>query len=97
VTPKAIGAAIAEWKFAVALDTHSEDLSDDLGRTAVLVVDGTELKPTRWSGAAPGGHHRDGTLTFAAPSSPPQVIELRIHRPSEEAPRVFHWEGSALR
>lgn len=97
VTPNAIGPGAAEWKFAVALDTHSQELGDDLANTAVLVLDGSERKPTDWNGASPGGHHRDGTLTFAAPAEAPKLIELRIQRPNEAAPRVFRWESAALR
>ncbi|WP_140634042.1 hypothetical protein [Methylibium rhizosphaerae] len=97
VTPKAIGPGASEWEFAVVLDTHSADLSDDLVSTAVLVVDGTEVRPVAWTGAAPGGHHREGTLRFPAVPQAPQVIELRIQRPGEASARVFRWDGAALR
>lgn len=97
VTPVPPTAGAAEWSFTVALDTHSGSLDDDLAKSAVLVVDGKEMAPTRWSGPAPGGHHRQGVLSFPAPAEPAQAIELRIQRAGEDAPRVFRWDGAALR
>lgn len=86
-----------EWAFAVVLDTHSASLDDDLAKSAVLVVDGRELAPTQWAGAAPGGHHREGVLSFPAPAQPATAVELRIQRAGEAEPRVFRWDGAALR
>lgn len=97
VTPKAIGTGASEWEFAVVLDTHSADLNDDLVKSAVLLVDGNELRPVSWTGAAPGGHHREGVLKFPAPSQAPQAVELRLQRTGEAVPRVFRWDGNALR
>lgn len=90
-------AGAAELEFAVVLDTHSADLDDDLTQTARLIVDGREFPPARWTGAAPGGHHREGKLSFALPLQPPQVVELRIQRRGEAQPRVFRWGAAALR
>lgn len=85
----------SEWSFKVVFDTHTQNLDDDLAKTAVLLVDGVELHPALWS--APGsGHHREGVLTFSAPTHRPGNIELRITRPNEPEPRVFRWEGGAL-
>lgn len=80
------------WSFKVVLDTHSQDLSDDLIAASTLVDDrGGEAKPIAWEGAGPGGHHREGTLTFARPKRMPGRIELRIAR-AGETPRVFGWQ-----
>jgi hypothetical protein len=95
VKPKAL--SDAGWEFAVVLDTHTQELSDDLTKSSVLVVDGREFGATGWVGAGPGGHHREGVLKFAAPERPATSIELRIQRAGEAAPRVFRWEGAALR
>lgn len=93
VTPKAIGPADNRWEFGVVLDTHSADLSDDLVQSASLTTDdGRTLKPASWTGAAPGGHHREGVLAFDAPAPRPASIELRIVRPGESAPRTFQWQ-----
>jgi hypothetical protein len=93
VTPKAVGASIVRWQFAVVFDTHSSDLSDDLLKTATLMTaDGREIKPVAWTGAAPGGHHREGVLEFVMTAPPPSVVELRLERPGEAESRVFRWK-----
>ena len=90
VTPKKLDGA--EWEFAVVLDTHSQELKDDLQQSAVLVVAGRELKPTRWQGPGAGGHHREGVLVFPAAAAD-GPIELRIQRAGEASPRVFRWDA----
>jgi hypothetical protein len=93
VTPKTIGPADSRWEFTVALDTHSADLSDDLTQSATLTTDdGRTLKPASWTGAGPGGHHREGVLAFDVPAPRPSTIELTITRPGEAAPRAFRWQ-----
>lgn len=93
MTPKLTGASESRWEFAIVLDTHSADLSDDLVQSASLATnDGRTLKPVNWAGAAVGGHHREGVLTFDVPAPRPAVIELRIARPGESAPRIFRWQ-----
>ena len=92
VTPKALGAAESRWEFSIVLDTHSADLNDDLvGSASLTTDDGRTLKPANWTGAAPGGHHREGVLAFDVPAPRPASIELRIVRPGESAPRTFRW------
>lgn len=93
VTPKLIGTPDSRWEFAVVLDTHSADLSDDLTQSATLTTDdGRTLKPVSWVGAAPGGHHREGVLAFDVPAPRPSAIVLRIVRPGESAARIFRWQ-----
>lgn len=91
VTPPQLLDGAAEWAFVVVLDTHSQDLSDDLVANSVLSVDGVELKPLRWAGPAAGGHHREGMLVFANPGKRPAALELRLQRPGETSPRVLRW------
>ena len=92
VTPKSVGSAGSRWEFAIVLDTHVSDLNDDLLQSATLTAaDGSTLKPAGWAGAAAGGHHREGVLSFDVPVPRPTVIELRIVRPGESAPRTFRW------
>jgi hypothetical protein len=74
------------------LDTHTQDLSDDLVKSAVLLDDrGNQFRPLAWEGAAPGGHHRRGVLKFNPVAPPPRALELRISRPGEAQARVFRW------
>jgi hypothetical protein len=93
VTPGNLAADAKVWDFGLVLDTHSQDLADDLATSAALVDDqGNKFKPLAWEGAAPGGHHRAGVLKFSAFAPRPQVIELRINRPGEAEARIFRWE-----
>ena len=90
VTPQ--GKADAGPEFKVVMDTHSQDLSDDLLKSAVLVDGaGNRHAPTAWEGAGPGGHHREGVLRFP-PISATLSMELQITRPKEQSPRTFRWE-----
>jgi hypothetical protein len=93
VTPLNVSADAKTWDFKIVLDTHSQDLSDDLLKTAVL-LDGTGTRhaPVAWEGAAPGGHHREGVLRFKPVTPQPAAIELRITRPGEPGPRSFRWQ-----
>lgn len=80
------------WTFEIRMDTHSQDLSDDLVRSAVLVDDaGKPYAALGWDGMPPGGHHRKGVLSFAPIKPPPAAIELQIQRAGESAPRRFRW------
>lgn len=92
VTPKDVTPGAATWAFAVVLDTHSRDLSDDLVKDSVLVdARGTRYAPIAWEGAPPGGHHREGVLRFKGLGPAPGAFELQIRRPGESAARVFRW------
>lgn len=95
VTPRKLTGP--EWEFAVVLDSHSEDLKDDLQNAAVLMVDGREIRPASWQGPAAGGHHREGVLRFPSAGDSPSAVELRIQRAGESSPRVFRWEGASLK
>jgi hypothetical protein len=92
VTPQNTGAEAGTWDFKVVLDTHSQDLHDDLLKSAALVDDtGNERRPIAWHGSPPGGHHREGFLQFNAPEPRPATITLRLQRPNEPEPRTFTW------
>ena len=93
VSPKLIGSTDKQWEFVVVLDSHSAELSDDLVQSASLTTnDGRTLKPVSWTGAAAGGHHREGLLAFEVPAPRPSTVELRIARTGESAPRIFRWQ-----
>ena len=91
VTPRSLEGAT--WEFEVVFDTHTQELTDDLVKTAALVAaNGSEIAPLEWKGAIPGGHHRAGVLRFKAPDPLPSVLLLKIARPAEAKPRVFQWK-----
>jgi hypothetical protein len=89
-TPGTLSGGI--WEFRIAFDTHSQDLRDDVAKSATLVADGASHAPLEWQGDPPGGHHRKGVLRFTAPAGRPAAIELRLSRPGEPKPRVFRWK-----
>jgi hypothetical protein len=92
VQPTDLSAGAASWDFAVSMDTHSQELSDDLVKSTVLLdATGREHRPIAWDGAGPGGHHRAGTLKFAPIVPSPSWVELRILRQGETEPRTFRW------
>lgn len=85
--------------FTIVMDTHAVDLDGyDLARLAVLRIDGgTELSPVSWD-APPGGHHREGTLTFPAEqggkpliTAQTRSIELIVRDVAGVAERVLTW------
>jgi hypothetical protein len=95
VTPQSLGSA--GWEFKIALDSHRQRLDDDLQATTVLVVDGKEIKPTAWQGGKSTKRHREGVLAFPPQAASASAMEVRIQRVGESAPRVFRWEGAALK
>ncbi len=91
VTP-VVPAATGTLEFRIVFDTHSGELTDDLMQGATLTLaDGRKLKPARWTGAGPGGHHREGVLAFDNGAAR-GAIELSIERPGEAQPRIFRWQ-----
>ncbi len=83
--------------FNVAMNTHSVDLDQyDLGELAVLRDDaGNKYYPISWD-SAPGGHHRQGVLTFSIPDSLSQgkakYLEIVIQDVAGIEKRVLKWE-----
>lgn len=90
VTPKNLTGSV--WEFDVVFDTHTQELKDDLLKSAVLVdASGAQTSPIGWKGDPPAGHHRKGILRFNPVTPPSAAIELRIVRSGESAPRSFRW------
>ncbi len=83
--------------FNVAMNTHSVELDEyDLRELVVLRDDrGNESHPVSWD-SAPGGHHRQGTLTFPIPDSVSQgkarYVEIMIRDVAGIEERVLKWE-----
>jgi hypothetical protein len=92
ITARSVAADVDTWVFTVVLETHSQELADDLLQTVVLRTDdGRQIQPSAWKGGAPSGHHREGTLEFAAPKPHPRSVELTMQRAGETAPRSFRF------
>ena len=72
----------------VVFDTHSVDLDFEPVEIATLTVEGRELRATSWDGDGPGGHHREGDLSFdveVAPADMALTLEL-------EPPVTLTWD-----
>ena len=83
--------AAKDLEFRLILETHTQPLSDDLARSAVLIADGKQYQPLGWEGAPPGGHHRKGRLRFKAVIPQPRALELQLRLTGETSPRSFQW------
>lgn len=79
------------WDFALVLESHTQDLSDDLLKSSVLIADGKQYLPLSWAGAPPGGHHRKGWLRFKAIAPQPDSMELQLRLSGDTSPRSFKW------
>lgn len=83
--------------FRIAMNTHSVDLDKyDLKKLASLRDDaGDQFQAVGWD-APPGGHHRQGTLSFPVPSTLSQkkakYLELVIRDVAGVNERVLRWE-----
>ena len=92
VIAQPLAPGISTWTFNFGIDTHMGSLDMDMTKVAVLTDDrGDSLAPIAWDGPAAGGHHRNGTLTFAAPSSTPKTITLTVSNVGGIATRTFTW------
>ena len=75
--------------FRVVLDTHAGSLDADMAAAAKLEVGGVSWPAVAWEGAPAGGHHREGTLRFAAAGSALGPVVLTVGGPGD--PAVFTW------
>lgn len=90
VKPKTVGVGPV-WEFDVIMDTHSTPLNADLVKTAVLIDGGGKrYQPTGWKGDPPGGHHREGLLSFPVPATSSGTFEIQIEGMGP-AKRSFRW------
>jgi hypothetical protein len=91
VTTTALTLDTSGATFRIELDTHTVELDLDVAATARLTVNGTSVAGARWDGQGPGGHHREGTLTFTTPIPSGAGVELRITGLSQDA--VGNWSA----
>lgn len=79
-------------KFEIRLNTHSEDLGQDLIAVSALEDNnGRKYRPIDWDGSPPGGHHRQGVLAFPALDGTPASITLVIRDIAAIPARIFKW------
>lgn len=93
ITPVDVSAVSGVWKFKIALNTHSEELNQDLTQTIVLQDNtGKVYKPTAWEGTPAGGHHREGTLIFSSVPAKSPSISLLVKNIGGVPDRKFTWK-----
>jgi|SRR3989339_1021729 len=93
VTPLDLETASPSWSFDVTLNTHSEEIGEDLVAVSELLDDAGKIyKPTLWEGSPPGGHHRSGILKFNSISPRPESLELKINNVGGISVRSFKWD-----
>ena len=92
VKPINISEGEEEWKFNIAMNTHSIELDHDVLQSVKLIDDtGKAYKPVAWEGGEPGGHHREGVLAFKELTPIPKFIKVEILGIGEDK-RDFRWE-----
>lgn len=91
IEPRQFDAAGAAFK--VTFDTHSEGLDLDVARGATLLVGGAAWPVAGWTGAGPGGHHREGELRFSAGGPAAGTATLTITGLSRPATATWDVEG----
>jgi hypothetical protein len=78
--------------FDVALNTHSVSLDFNVDEISLLRDGlGNANNALRWEGTPPGGHHRNGRLTFPSVPEGAGYIELVLEGISNIPERVFKW------
>lgn len=91
VTPKVVEKG-KDPQFQITFNTHSVDLAFDVTKVIVLVDDkGNNYTDSSWNGSDPGGHHRNGTLSFNKPLADAKYIELIIKDVAGVSERKFKW------
>lgn len=78
-------------RFDIILDTHTIELDTDLMVNTRLLADDREYQPLAWDGDPPGGHHRQGTLTFPPLAKIPDTVTLQIKNVGAVDARIFSW------
>ena len=86
-TPERIDATGAVLR--LKLDTHTTPLDLDLPAAAHLSVGGHDWPTHTWTGTGPGGHHREGTLTFSPAGPAAGSVQLVLNGLAE--PAVLTW------
>lgn len=92
VTPVEISESSDLWQFKIVLTTHSVELDQDLTKVTLLFDDkGNIYQPVSWEGTPPGGHHREGVLSFRSIKPQTQSLRLVIQNVGETKEREFTW------
>ncbi len=92
VTPIGISESSDLWQFKIVLTTHSVELDQDITKITFLFDDKSNVyRPVSWEGTPPGGHHREGTLSFGSIKPRPLFLKLVIEDIGDTEEREFIW------
>ena len=92
VTPRSLFADSPTWDLEVVLDSHSADIGQDLMNSATLIdARGRRHAPIAWTGDPPGGHHREGVLSFKPLGVNTESVTLQIRGVGGISQRNFSW------
>lgn len=90
VTPKRDGNG--SWAFTVQIDNHVTNVMQDMVAVSTLTdQSGVAYNASAWTGDPPGGHHRQGTLTFNGVPDDVTGLTLTIRDLGGIAERTFRW------
>jgi YHS domain-containing protein len=79
-------------QFKIVFDTHSVDLSfDPVAISTLEFGHGVVVRPDKWEGAAPGGHHRSGILVFKNIPKETKTLKLTLRNVAGVPERIFVW------
>ena len=93
ITPVDLGAETPSWKFQIVLDTHSVELDYDfLEAVSLFDEQGKKYKAISWEGSPPGGHHREGILTFRSIKPAPRELKMEMFNVGDIEVRNFTWK-----
>ena len=80
-------------KFSLSLNTHQGSQDYDMTKVSFLEDgNGNIYDAVSWDGTPPGGHHRNGILTFPQLEGDTDQIKLIIKDVYDTPERVFIWE-----
>lgn len=84
------------WNFKITITTHEGSLDQDLTNGSILKNEKDDmLSPLGWEGSPPGGHHREGILSFPAFMEEPKTVTLKLSGFGKRE-RVFTWDLNNL-
>ena len=79
-------------KFEVRMNTHSENLGEDMVAVSSLKDNAGRLyQATSWRGSGPGGHHRKGVLEFPHLEENTASVTLVLKGIASVPERNFEW------
>ncbi len=92
VTPKTLVLG-QRPRFKLEFNTHSVELDFDISQVTTLTDEnGDTYTPPIWDGSPPGGHHREGILTFGQNLKEIKSVTLSLSNISYVAKREFTWQ-----